>query len=179
MKVMMVGVGKLGSQVAWHILREFEPDVMVLKDIIDLDGHILDLEHACTGMNIKTNITDEKLAHIMDFIIITAGVGRSEKITTHDELWDINKPIMGKIIEELKTNGNIGPKTIVVVMTNPVERMTELVKNWLPGNIIINPEAELMKARKGKELGWRIVKTKGYTNFGPAVSVVKLMERFI
>ena len=56
MKVMTVGVGKLGSQVAWHVLREFKPEKMLLVDIKNLDGDLLDLQHACEGMNIKTEI---------------------------------------------------------------------------------------------------------------------------
>ena len=179
MKVMTVGVGKLGSQVAWHVLREFKPEKMLLVDIKNLDGDLLDLQHACEGMNIKTEILIKNDKRPYDIIIITAGLGRNKEITTHEELWGLNKPIIGRIVADIKSNGNLSPETVLIVMTNPVEKMTKFVQDCLPGNLVMNPEADLMHMRSGKELGWKIVSSKGYTNFGPAVSVVKLIERLI
>ena len=172
MKVMVVGVGRLGSQVAFMVLITFKPQKLILSDVKDLSGDILDLQHACKGLGIKTEITEKK--EPCDFIIITAGAARNEKIKTHEELLKINTPLMKELIKELK--GCIEKDTKIIVMTNPVEEMTKLVKETLPENFVANPEKILMKMRDNKELGWEIISTKGYSNFGPAVSAILLIK---
>jgi malate/lactate dehydrogenase len=175
MKVMVVGVGRLGSQVAFMVLITFKPQKLILYDVKDLSGDILDLQHACRGLEIKTEITEKR--EPCDFIIIAAGAARSEKIKTHDELFKINVPLIKNIINNL--NKCIESNTKIIVMTNPVEKITELVKGLLPENHVGNPERILMKMRSNKDLGWEIVSTKGYSNFGPAVSAVLLIRQMI
>ena len=52
-----------------------------------------------------------------------------------------------------------------------------MARRTIPENVrVINPEEILLKMRKGRELGWDIIKTKGYSNFGPAVSVYRLIH---
>jgi len=172
MKIMIIGVGRLGSQVAFLALLRLKPQKLILSDVKDLSGDILDLKHACNGLSINAEITEKK--EPCDFIIITAGTARNEKIKTHEELLKINTPLMKELIKDLK--GCIEKDTKIIVMTNPVEEMTKLVKEILPGNFVANPEKILMKMRGNKELGWKIVSTKGYSNFGPAVSAILLIE---
>lgn len=175
MKVMIIGVGKLGSQVAFQILSRFKPEKLILSDIRDLNGDILDLQHACVGLDIKTEITEDR--EPCDFIFITGGAARSQKIKTHEELYEINVPVMKEIAKDIEKY--VTKDTKIIVMTNPVEKLTELFKNHFKDNLVTCPEEELMKMRDGKELGWEIVKTKGYTSFGPAVSAILLMEKLI
>lgn len=172
MKIMIVGIGRLGSQVAFLALLRLRHQKLILSDVKDLSGDILDLKHACKGLNINTEITEKK--EPCDFIIITAGAARNEKIKTHEELLKINTPLMKELIKDMKDC--IEKDTKIIVMTNPVEEMTKLVKETLPENFVANPEKILMKMRDNKELGWEIVSTKGYSNFGPAVSAILLIE---
>jgi len=172
MKIMVIGVGRLGSQVAFLSLLKFKPEKIILSDIKNLSGDALDLKHACKGLNINTEITEKK--EPCDFIIITAGAARSEKIKTHEELFKINAPLIKELIKDL--NDCIEKDTKIIIMTNPVEEITKLVKELLPGHFVTNPEKILMKMRDNKELGWGIVSTKGYSNFGPAVSAILMIE---
>ena len=173
MKVMIVGVGRLGSQVAFLTLLKFKPEKLILSDIRDLVGDILDLKHACIGLNIKTEITEKK--EYCDFIIITAGVSRSQKIKTHEELYKINAPMMKEIAKDIEKC--VKEDTKIIVLTNPVEKMTEIIKNYFNNNLVINPEKELIKMRNGKELGWDIIETKGYSSFGPSVAAILVIEK--
>lgn len=175
MKVMIVGVGRLGSQVAFLTLLRFKPEKLILSDIRDLSGDILDLKHACVGLNIKTEITEKK--EYCDFIVISAGVPRSQKIKTHEGLYEINVPVMKEIAKDIENY--VEKNTKIIVMTNPLEKMTDIFKEHFSNNMVTNPENELMKIRDGKELGWKIVSIKGYSNFGSAVSAVLLMEKLM
>lgn len=167
MKIMVMGVGKLGSTVAFLSLF-LHPKKIILKDIKPLEGDLLDLRHAAKGLNIDTKITTK--TEPCNYIIITAGIPRKKE----DDDLSINKDILNIVLLEL--NGYITSKTVIIVMTNPVKEMTEFVKCRLPDNLVTNPEKILMKMRNGKELGWDIIKTKGYSNWGPAVSCIKLIE---
>ena len=171
MKIMVIGVGKLGSTVAWMILREVQPTTLILNDIVDLKGEILDLQHACKGLEINTEITTE--IEKADYIIITAGYPRTkdEELYRTKENLDILFKISENIVPCLNDN------TKIIVMTNPINITTDCMRDWMQNWDVYNPEEELMKMRDGKELGWEIVKSKGYTNWGPAVSVVKLIKR--
>ena len=171
MKIMIVGIGKLGSTVAWMILREVQPKTLILNDIVDLKGEVMDLQHACKGSFIKSLVTT-KLERA-DYIIITAGYPRTKDSEIHRtaENMEILNNIAMDIVIYLKKH------TKIIVMTNPVETMTNFVQSCLRYHNVYNPEEELMKMRDGRELGWEIVKSKGYTNWGPAVSVVRLIKR--
>jgi len=173
MNIMIVGLGRLGSQVAFLTLLKIKPKKLMLSDIKDITGDILDLQHACKGLELNTEITTKKEA--ADFIIITAGFARNKKIKTSEELLELNTPIVNKIIENL--DGCLKDNTKIIVMTNPVEKMTNLVQELLPNHYVNNPEGILMKIRDEQELGWKIVSTKGYSNFGPAVSAILLIEK--
>jgi malate/lactate dehydrogenase len=154
------------------VIERFKPEKMILSDIKDLDGDILDLQHACKGLKINTEITTE--LEPVDYLILCSGFARNEKIKTFEELEKLNSKIIEQVVNDLKHF--IKANTKVIVMTNPVEKMTDLVKKLLPNIDVYNPERYLKSMRNGEELGWRIVKTKGYTSFGPAVSLILLME---
>jgi len=175
MKIMVIGVGRLGSQVAFSSLLRLNPEKLILSDIKDLSGDILDLQHACKGLNIKTEVTTKK--EPCDFIIITAGTARNQNIKTHEELFKLNTPTIKEIVSNL--DSCLKKDTKIIVMTNPVEKITDFVKELLPNHYVDNPEEILMKIRDNKEIGWKIVSTKGYSNFGPAVSAVLLIEKLL
>jgi malate/lactate dehydrogenase len=175
MKVMIVGAGRLGSQVAFMTLLKIRPDKLILSDIKDVSGDILDLQHACRGLGIKTKITKRK--EPCEFIIITCGTPRNKKIISMKSLLKINKPLIEQVIKDIRPF--VRKDTKVIVMTNPVKELTELVEKLLPINLVASPENILMSMRNQKELGWKIVKTKGYTNFGPSVSAILLLEQLI
>ena len=166
MNIEIIGVGKLGSTVAFVLLPI--ADKIILTDIKDLSGELLDLKHAAKGLGLTTEITLTKEKN-PDYVILCAGRPRMDE----KDILDDNYITIVPILEDL-TN-RISPDTTVVVMTNPVEKMTKFVSEILKCKVV-NPEEELMKIRDNKELGWEIVKSKGYSNWGPSVSVLNLIE---
>ena len=168
MKVLIAGLGKLGSTVAYTLMLKLPVEKLILYDIKDLSGDIMDLENASFFNNIEVTTKVESV----DYLIICAGTPRKNK---DDDLYEANKKVFLDIYENL--SDILDEKTTVIIMTNPVERITELARRTIPEDVkVVNPEEILLKMRKGKELGWDIVKTKGYSNFGPAMSVCKLIE---
>lgn len=173
MKILIIGVGRLGSQVAMLSVVLLKPEKIILYDVKDLEGDILDLRHACTGLGIKTAVT--KKPEPCDYIIITAGQARDHRNkVTEKQLYATNASIIRSVVHYAKRA--IDKNTTIIVMTNPVMKLTRLVSDMVPGTKVLNPENFLLEMREGKELGMKIVKTKGYTNFGAAVSVVKLIN---
>ncbi len=170
MKIMVIGVGKLGSQVAFMLMLRLKPEKIVLACRKNLRGDILDLQHAAKGLGINTVITDRK--EPVDFIVITSGVANTPIFGDEKALDPLNRPIL----KEIDLGGCTKPSTAVIIMTNPVHEMTEFAKKLWPDLKVINAEDILLKMRDGKDYGWEIIKTKGYTNFGAAVSVALLIE---
>jgi malate/lactate dehydrogenase len=173
--ILIAGVGHLGSQIAMMSAAELEPKRLVLYDIKDLTGDILDLRHACEGLGLSTKITER--IEPSDYVIITAGKPRRVKgEETDDTLYADNRDTVFKVLEGLRKKGTFKKSTCLIVMTNPVLRVTEAVAAKMTQNRVYNPERLLMESRKGKELGWKIIQTKGYTNFGAAVACVRLID---
>ena len=159
MKVIVAGVGKLGSTVAFAVGLINRPEKIMLYDIKDLEGDVIDLDNAL-GRSVV--ITDR--LEPADILIIAAGRGRDkEKYKTMDSLVEVNRPMVEDILSKMEPY--VTKETVVIVMTNPVETMTEHVSNLLEGKgvTVVSPEKQLMELRKGEEVGWRIVSTKGYS----------------
>jgi len=151
------------------------PSRIILYDIKDLRGDILDLRHACYGLGIATEITG-RLSPV-DYAIIAAGRPRTpESDGSKAEFYLGNLNTVRAVIRSLLKEGAIKRTTTLIILTNPVLRITEAIRAEMPGREVHNPEEHLLRIRKGRELGMEIVRTKGYTNFGAAVSCVHLLQ---
>jgi malate/lactate dehydrogenase len=175
MKILIAGVGHLGSQVAMMSAMLLKPERIILYDIKDLKGDILDLQHACFGLGLDTEIT-ESLTPV-DYAIIAAGKARSAgQGELESALYPGNIKTVWAVIRSLIEKGVITKATTLIILTNPVLEITKDVKAGMPGYQVHNPEEHLLRIRKGKELGMEIIRTKGYTNFGAAVSCIRLLQ---
>lgn len=178
MKISIIGVGKVGRQIAFCSLIFLRPKNLLLYDIKDLSGDVLDLQHAANGLGIKTEICKGTDFNDSDFIIISAGYPRNKKRKNMSTLLMMNKPILRDIFEKLIVP-NASENTKIIMVTNPVEELTEWAKRKYPRLKIFNAEHILKRMRDGVECGWNIVKTKGYSDFGPSIAIIKLMEELI
>jgi len=176
MDIQIIGVGRLGSQVAFCSLMFLRPDVIALHDIKNLEGDVMDLEHAKQGykyLHGKPCNTEIKTGLIpADVIVIAAGETRSSE-RTNEEWMEMNKKHLTKIIDNIKTK----PDTKIIIATNLVLELTEWAQNKYPQYNFFHAEDEIMKYRNGVELGIEILKTKGYTNFGPSMSIVEKIKQ--
>lgn len=175
MKILVAGVGRVGSQTAWQCIHGLKPSELMLYDIKDLSGDMLDLRHACSGMGIDTKITDK--IEPADYIVVTAGKPRTPDNLDEVALYQDNLVTVQAVISELKNKHAFKESTTLVIMTNPVLRLTKAISDALPSHRVVCPESILLNMRGGEELGAKILQSgKGYTSFGPAVSCMLLIK---
>jgi malate/lactate dehydrogenase len=174
MKIQIIGVGRFGSQIAFNCLALLRPKEVWLDDIKNLRGDILDLRHSARALKLDTRI-EEGIEKTPDYVIIAAGESRDENNRSMKKLFDSNKVLLEDIIKN-KTSTKHRAK--VIVTTNPVIGLTEWAKEkFSDRHDFYHAEDILMRYRNGKDCGWEIVKTKGYSNFGPALAVIELIRR--
>jgi malate/lactate dehydrogenase len=170
MKILVMGCGHLGSEVAMQALIHLKPTKLMLYDIKKLEGDMLDLQHACKGLGLSTEITDK--LEPADFIIMCAGKPRHKE---DDDLYQVNADIV--LISLHKARAALTRNTKIIMLSNPVLELTELLMTY-HANPVYNPEEILKEMRGGKELGWQIIKSgKGYSSLGPSVACIRLIKQ--
>lgn len=143
-KIVLVGSGMIGGVMATLIVQKNLGDV-VMFDIVQgmPHGKALDTSHTnvmaysnckVTGSNSYDDLKDA------DVVIVTAGYtkvpGKSDKEWNRDDLLPLNNKIMIEIGGHIKKNC---PKAFIIVVTNPVDVMVQLLHqhSGVPKNKII------------------------------------------
>ncbi len=125
-KLAFIGAGRVGSTSAFTCLNHLNLEEIVLIDINKelAKGEALDLVHASYALQKPVNIKgsdDYALIENSDIVVVTAGVARKPGMTRLD-LLKTNISIIKNVARKLKKN--ISEKTIIIVVTNPVDIMT-------------------------------------------------------
>ncbi len=151
MKITVVGAGAVGASCAEYIaIKNFASEV-VLLDIKEgfAEGKAMDLMQTATLNGFDTKITgvtnDYSATEGSDICVITSGIPRKPGMT-REELIGINagivKNVSGALVEQ-------SSKTILVVVSNPMDTMTYLTHKvtGLPKTRIIGMGGALDSAR--------------------------------
>ncbi len=131
-KIAVIGAGKVGSTTAQRMAERNYADV-VLADVVEFvaEGVALDLLEAgpvvgydanVTGITVKDGVGYEKIANA-DIVVMTAGIARKPGMS-RDDLILTNQKIVGGWAEQIAKHA---PNAIVIVVTNPVDAMTQLM----------------------------------------------------
>lgn len=151
MKVTVVGAGAVGASCAEYIaIKNFASEV-VLLDIKEgyAEGKAMDLMQTASLNGFDTKITgstnDYSKTANSDICVITSGIPRKPGMT-REELIGINAGIVKTVSSSLIEHS---PKTIIIVVSNPMDTMTYLVHKTtgLPKNRIIGMGGALDSAR--------------------------------
>ena len=149
MKVSIIGAGSVGATLAHRVLESGLADV-VLLDIFEkiAMGKAMDLSDASPIAGHEGNITgtgDYKDIESSDIVVITAGLPRRSGMT-RDELISKNAGIVKDVAAKIKTHA---PRSIVIVVTNPLDVMTYLTYKitGFPKNRVIGMAGVLDGAR--------------------------------
>jgi malate dehydrogenase len=128
MKISVIGAGNVGGLTAMRLAQEGLGDIF-LVDIAKgiAQGKVFDLED-CRGI-LKVNysiIGTEDINDIRDsdIIVVTAGLARKPGMTRED-LLNKNAGILKDVCLNIKT---LAPKSIVIIVTNPLDLMTRLAQ---------------------------------------------------
>ncbi len=131
-KIGVVGAGKVGATTAQRLVERNYADV-VLADVIEFvaEGEALDLLEAgpivgydvnVSGVTIKDGAGYEKIAN-SDMVVVTAGIARKPGMSREDLILT-NMKIVSGWAEQIARHA---PNAIVIVVTNPVDAMTQLL----------------------------------------------------
>ncbi|MRT16551.1 malate dehydrogenase [Vitellibacter sp. q18] len=151
MKVTVVGAGAVGASCAEYIaIKNFASEV-VLLDIKEgfAEGKAMDLMQTASLNGFDTKITgvtnDYSQTADSDICVITSGIPRKPGMT-REELIGINAGIVKDVSSNLVKHS---PKTILIVVSNPMDTMTYLVHktSGLDQNKIIGMGGALDSAR--------------------------------
>ena len=151
MKVTVVGAGAVGASCAEYIaIKNFASEV-VLLDIKEgfAEGKAMDLMQTASLNGFDTRIIgvtgDYSKTAGSDICVITSGIPRKPGMT-REELIGINAGIVKDVSSNLVKHS---PKTIIIVVSNPMDTMAYLVHktSGLPKNRIIGMGGALDSAR--------------------------------
>lgn len=127
MKISIIGAGNVGSLTAMRLAQEGLDDIVLIDIVKGLaQGKSLDLEDARPILKYNYNIRgSDDLSLIKDsgIIVITAGLTRKPGMS-REELLNKNTQILKDISLNIK---KLAPRSIVIVVTNPLDLMTYLV----------------------------------------------------
>lgn len=122
--VTIVGSGRVGTEIAKHILINDLADVV----LIDIDpnkvrGEALDLTHMVAMLGIDRDVkpsTDYRDMSGSDVVVISAGIPRSPGMTREQLIYS-NAGIVYNICKSIS---EYCPKAVVIIVTNPVDALT-------------------------------------------------------
>jgi L-lactate dehydrogenase len=170
MKVGIIGLGKVGSTIAYTLL--FMPRIreILVMDISRkrLDAEVADLNHASCILHGRAVVREASYEEMrkLDAIVIAAGFARTEIwgiFMTDAEMYERNKPVVKSIMRKL---GRKRGRTVYLV-TNPSVMLAADFK-IIPTGVILDK----VRKRTDKVDGLQILSGKGYTNWGITAEVV-------
>src|SRR5881296_1035114 len=155
-KVTVVGAGNVGATCAQELARRDYADV-VLVDIIPNfpQGKALDINQAGAVLGYEPNVVgtngyDETEGS--DVVVITAGKPRSPGMS-RDDLVATNEAIVESVTKEIVKRS---PKTILVVVSNPLDAMCHVAKavSKFPRERVVGMAGILDTARFAAFIAW-------------------------
>jgi len=126
-KVSIIGVGNLGSCIAYEVANRGLVKELVLIDVVrDLaEGNAEDISQAMAFRNnAYVYAGDYGDAENSDIIIVTAGKPRTPEMKSRLDLLEVNKRIISDVAQKIV---GLHGEPIVITLTNPVDIMNYLM----------------------------------------------------
>lgn len=124
MKIAIVGIGRVGSAVAFALVMRNAARELILigRDQRKAEGEALDLQHAAALMG-RASVRAGEMADVIgcDIVILSASV----RDTTANRL-DALRANVDIFRDMVPTIAKLAPKAIILVLSNPVDAMTYL-----------------------------------------------------
>ncbi len=148
-KVTIIGAGNVGASAAQRIVQSNLAKVVLLDILEGIPiGKGLDIWESASVCGFSSQIigTDNYADSAdSDLVIITAGIPREPGMSRED-LLTINAKVVSSVIREVM---KYSPEAIILVVTNPLDVMTYLVKkvSGLPKNKVLGMAGILDSSR--------------------------------
>ena len=136
----VIGAGHVGAMTALRLAETSLLSRIVLVDVVPglAAGLALDMWHSASLRGFTTRIegsADISAVAGADYVVVTAGKPRQPGMSRTD-LTGVNAEIIKKVAEGLRAHA---PRSVVVVVTNPLEEMTHLMakaSGFPPGRVV-------------------------------------------
>ena len=175
MKYEIIGVGKMGSCMAYTMLLQNEKVHIILTEPVKEFRNKAKAEYydllpvaRATKNKLEFRTTISKTS---DAYILTAGQPRTSPKQSKESLYEYNSEL---ILGFLKKIPNRMP---LFVVTNPVYKLTKLLKRH--GHIAIPLRKCTDKLRKDKKINNKVLKHKGHTQYTPAYACAHTIQQLI
>ena len=169
MKVSIIGAGNVGATAAMKIASEGFAKELVLLDVKEgvAEGKAMDIMQSLMMGESETIVTgttgDYSKTANSDVIVITSGVPRKPGMT-REELVGVNSKVMTMVLDGAT---KYSPDAIFVVVSNPMDTMTQMVVNYLGvenANRVIGMGGALDSARFKYNIFMKVREKVGYLN---------------
>lgn len=167
MKVSIIGAGNVGATAAMKIASEGFVKELVLLDVKEgvAEGKAMDIMQSLMMGESETIVTgttgDYSKTANSDVIVITSGVPRKPGMT-REELVGVNSKVMTMVLDSAT---KYSPDAIFVVVSNPMDTMTQMVVNYLGtenANRVIGMGGALDSARFKYNIFMKLREKVGY-----------------
>ena len=167
MKVSIIGAGNVGATAAMKIASEGFAKELVLLDVKEgvAEGKAMDIMQSLMMGESETFVTgttgDYSKTANSDVIVITSGVPRKPGMT-REELVGVNSKVMTMVLDGAT---QYSPDAIFVVVSNPMDTMTQMVVNYLGvenANRVIGMGGALDSARFKYNIFMKVREKVGY-----------------
>ena len=167
MKVSIIGAGNVGATAAMKIASDGFVKELVLLDVKEgvAEGKAMDIMQSLMMGDSETIVTgttgDYSKTANSDVIVITSGVPRKPGMT-REELVGVNSKVMTMVLDGAT---KYSPDAIFVVVSNPMDTMTQMVVNYLGidnANRVIGMGGALDSARFKYNIFMKVREKVGY-----------------
>ena len=167
MKVSIIGAGNVGATAAMKIASEGFVKELVLLDVKEgvAEGKAMDIMQSLMMGDSETIVTgttgDYSKTANSDVIVITSGVPRKPGMT-REEVVGVNSKVMTMVLDGAT---KYSPDAIFVVVSNPMDTMTQMVVNYLGvdnANRVIGMGGALDSARFKYNIFMKVREKVGY-----------------
>jgi malate dehydrogenase len=167
MKVSIIGAGNVGATAAMKIASEGFINEIVLLDVKEgvAEGKAMDIMQSLMMGEADTIVTgttgDYSKTANSDIIVITSGVPRKPGMT-REELVGVNSNVMKMVLDGAT---KYSPDAIFIVVSNPMDTMTQMVVNYLGvenANRVIGMGGALDSARFKYNIYMKIKNKSGF-----------------
>jgi malate/lactate dehydrogenase len=133
MKTCIVGLGETGKAITALLITTFKNSSLTIIDPSDhISGRLLDLKHAASFTNSTIALNDYKKASEAQYIFFCAGV-RNQKDQDRASTAKTNKALINAVFSNFQPH----PEAKIIVVTNPVELITEWISEYFNNKLTV------------------------------------------
>jgi malate/lactate dehydrogenase len=186
--IQIIGVGRVGSSVAFGILsRDLGHVILTDVDMDRLDAEFYDLSVYARHVGLDEKCYVRRSADLLwaDIYVFCCGKSRKSPIETRESLFGHNWSIIKPYVERISV---LNPEAWILIISNPSTQIAKECMSYIPRvipmGLLTDRIEDLLSSVHGfhesnikEDIGLQIFKTKGGSAFGICGEVVATIEK--